>query len=105
MAGIKFVSEEAHQRYCECAEMSRGMKNSLTNVTAGFMRWGPWDSTINIGCDFDDKSFYFWEEHADGKRGICGGIIFPRARDNGGDGSAPTFSVCLSPVDGYSIHT
>ena len=34
-----------------------------------------------------------------------GGLIFHGRHDNGGDGSAPTFSVNLTPVDGWSIHT
>jgi len=105
MAGIRFANEAAHKRYCECAQMSCGMKNSLEKVTARFLSWYPYDSTVTIGCDWDDKSFYFFEENADGTRGMNGGIIFHGARDNGGDGGAPTFSVCLSPVEGYAIHT
>ena len=34
-----------------------------------------------------------------------GGIIFHGQHDNGGDGSAPTYSVCLTTTDGWSIHT
>ena len=34
-----------------------------------------------------------------------GGLIFHGKHDNGGDGSAPTFSVCLEPTDGWSLHT
>jgi len=34
-----------------------------------------------------------------------GGLIFHGKHDNGGDGSAPTFSVNLSPTNGWSIHT
>lgn len=34
-----------------------------------------------------------------------GGLIFHGKHDNGGDGSAPTFSVNLSPVNGWSVHT
>lgn len=105
MAGIKFVSEEAHKRWCECNQMSRGMDNSLEKVTSRFLSWYPHDATINIGPDWDDKSFYFWEEYADGRKGMNGGIIFHGPRDRGGDGGAPTFSVCLSPCDGYAIHT
>ena len=35
----------------------------------------------------------------------CGGLIFHGAHDNGGDGSSPTFSVCLVATNGRSIHT
>ena len=34
-----------------------------------------------------------------------GGLIYHGTHDNGGDGGAPTFSVNLSPVNGWSIHT
>lgn len=34
-----------------------------------------------------------------------GGLIFHGQYDNGGDGGAPTFSVNLEPVSGWSIHT
>ena len=36
---------------------------------------------------------------------INGGIIYHGQHDRGGDGSAPTFAVCLTPVTGWSIHT
>ena len=36
---------------------------------------------------------------------LGGGMIFHGNHDGGGDGGAPTFSVCLSPVDGWSLHT
>jgi hypothetical protein len=34
-----------------------------------------------------------------------GGLIYHGPHDNGGDGSAPTFSVNLTAIDGWSIHT
>jgi len=34
-----------------------------------------------------------------------GGLIFHGSHDCGGDGGGPTFSVCLNPTDGWSIHT
>jgi hypothetical protein len=34
-----------------------------------------------------------------------GGLIYHGKHDNGGDGSAPTFSVNLTPQYGWSIHT
>jgi len=34
-----------------------------------------------------------------------GGLIFHGPHDNGGDGGAPTYSVNLTPQDGWSIHT
>jgi hypothetical protein len=34
-----------------------------------------------------------------------GGLIYHGPHDNGGDGGFPTFSVNLSPVNGWTIHT
>ncbi len=34
-----------------------------------------------------------------------GGLIYHGIHDAGGNGSAPTFSVSLTPVNGWSIHT
>lgn len=38
-------------------------------------------------------------------RWFCGGLIFHGAHDNGGDGGAPTFSVNLTPMEGWQVHT
>ena len=34
-----------------------------------------------------------------------GGLIFHGQHDGGGDGGMPTLSVCLTPQDGWSLHT
>ena len=60
-----------------------------------------------ITTDFADYSFYFWRETVD-EPNVCvsnGGIIFHGKHDNGGDGGAPTFSVNLTPCNGWQIHT
>jgi len=62
-----------------------------------------------LGKDFAPQSFAFCVQKRD-KNGeyqywFQGGLIFHGAHDGGGDGSGPTFSVCLSPTDGWSIHT
>lgn len=36
---------------------------------------------------------------------LAGGLIFHGPHDNGGDGGAPTFSVSLTPTDGWEIHS
>ena len=61
--------------------------------------------TVNITTDFAPLSFYFTKFDKDGNFRGNGGIIFHGKHDNGGDGGAPTFSVCLEPVNGWSIHT
>lgn len=45
------------------------------------------------------------EETGEYQRWFNGGLIFHGQHDNGGDGGAPTFSVNLNPVDGWTIHT
>ena len=60
--------------------------------------------------DFSPLSFGFNIEHQrdDGswKHWFNGGLIFHGQHDRGGDGSSPTFSVSLTPVDDdWSIHT
>jgi hypothetical protein len=59
--------------------------------------------------DWAPQSFSFlMEMRQDGgewQRWFNGGMLFHSAHDGGGNGGAPTFSVCLSPTDGWSIHT
>ena len=59
--------------------------------------------------DFAHWSFEFvMEMRQDGgewQRWFNGGLIFHGDHDGGGNGGAPTFAVCLSPTDGWSIHT
>lgn len=60
----------------------------------------------NIYTDRAPYSFTFVRNyHETGHFAGNGGIIFHGAHDNGGDGSAPTFSVNVTPVQGWSIHT
>lgn len=80
-------------------------EKSLRAVTSTFLTWNPMDATIYIGCDFDECSFTFRETYADGRTGICGGIIFHGSRDGFGSGKGPTFSVSLDKTEGYQIHT
>lgn len=105
MAFIKFENEAAHRRFVECRSMSYNQEHSLDRAIMSLANWHPWNAEITIGCDFEDRSFYFYETNPDGSRGMNGGIIFHGRHDNGGDGSAPTFSVNLTPTDGYLVHT
>lgn len=65
--------------------------------------------TAEIGWDFAPYSFDFClygkDKAGNNQRWYNGGIIFHGSHDKGGDGGKPTFSVNLSPVDGWSIHT
>lgn len=53
----------------------------------------------------DELSFSFNGRGIIDGCGYNGGLIFHGKRDGYGSGSAPTFSVCINPTDGYSIHT
>jgi len=57
-----------------------------------------------IYTDFTPYSFYF-EHFVNDIFSGNGGIIFHGKHDGFGNGSAPTFSVTLSPTDGWCIHT
>jgi len=59
-----------------------------------------------ISTDFAPYSFYFVRMYKNTTNFISnGGIIFHGKHDNGGDGSSPTFSVNLTPTNGWAIHT
>jgi hypothetical protein len=61
--------------------------------------------TIMLYEDFAPYSFY-WEEIApNGKRSMNGGLIYHGQHDSGGNGGSPTFSVNLTPMSGWAIHT
>lgn len=98
-------TKDAAARYREMSNKTICLgERSLDSCIARLMKWDG-DGTILISCDFHAQSFYFQETREDGSRGMCGGIIFHGAHDNGGDGSGPTFSVSGGMVDGYMIHT
>ncbi len=60
----------------------------------------------SIYPDFVPLSFEFVRKDLDENRiRMNGGIIFHGSHDGFGSGSAPTFSVCLEPTSGWSIHT
>lgn len=66
---------------------------------------------VHLIPDFSKYSFVFTVEAQYEGRGeewahqYNGGLIFHGPHDNGGDGSGPTYSVTMSPTDGWSIHT
>jgi hypothetical protein len=60
---------------------------------------------VTIFEDFAPLSLYFVAKYPNGEFAGNGGVIYHGPHDNGGDGSAPTFSVNLTPHTGWSIHT
>jgi hypothetical protein len=65
-------------------------------------------SRVVVYPDWAPRSFGFTVQTRgrDGEwnASLVGGVIFHGA-DGGGNGGAPTFSVSLTPTDGWSIHT
>lgn len=55
--------------------------------------------------DIKDYSFYFIHYNKDVEFIMNGGIVFHGKHDGGGNGSAPTFSVNLTPQTGWATHT
>lgn len=54
--------------------------------------------------DFAPYSFEFVLKRK-GEALFNGGIIYHGSHDGGGNGDAPTYSVSLSPTQGWSVHT
>ena len=88
--------------------------DSLTKCLDRLENYGA--DILAIYTDFAPLSFCFGLYHRtdegqhiiDGERCqlyMNGGVIFHGQHDSGGDGSAPTFSVNLTPTQGWSIHT
>ena len=60
--------------------------------------------TVTLYPDFAPLSLYF-EVKKQGRLILNGGMIYHGSHDRGGNGSAPTFSVSLTPTTGWAIHT
>lgn len=99
----------------EATQAAIGMNDeSLTKCLDRLENYGA--DMLVIAPDYAPLSFHFGlyrrteegEHMIEGERCqlyLNGGIIFHGKHDNGGDGSAPTFSVNLTPCNGWSIHT
>jgi hypothetical protein len=76
-------------------------ESSLSDLTA-FLPDG-W--TVDLYTDFAPYSFFWIQFNLDRSRGLIGGLIYHGPHDSGGNGGAPTFSVNLTPANGWRIHT
>ena len=63
-----------------------------------------WSRDVQVYTDFAPMSF-FWQAMSNGKAWIIGGLIYHGKHDGGGNGGPPTFSVNLTPLYGWAIHT
>jgi len=61
--------------------------------------------TVHLYLDFAPLSFGFMVLRQDGSSWISGGVLFHGPHDGGGNGGAPTYSVCISPQNGWTVHT
>ena len=108
MARIIFSSDAARGRYERCKAVTEAAGDH--SLQGCLERLTGWQWPIVVGCDFDEMSFTFRESLPDeltekGFRPISGGILYHGPRDGYGSGGAPTFSVTLTPTEGYSIPT
>jgi len=99
--GIKDLTEGELVTQLEFAKevKDKTLQNCVDRLANGYE-----GTIVNISKDFAPRSFYFSRMKGENFMGN-GGIIYHGSHDNGGDGSAPTFSVSLTPVNGWSIHT
>lgn len=98
--GPWFVFNEQEERLREYLAHPRSSTllhslRSLRNIAVNYR------TKCKMFKDFAPLSFCWQMEN--GK--LHGGLIYHGAHDHGGDGGAPTFSVNLSPTDGWSLHT
>ncbi len=61
--------------------------------------------SVELYSDFAPYSFAWTEFDPTHRRCLNGGLIYHGSHDGGGNGGAPSFSVCLTPTSGWSIHT
>ena len=99
----------------EALEFAKKMKNNslqdcLERLKKTDENMGP-DYETHIYPDFAPLSFEFvrakYTNGRDNKPDFVsnGGIIYHGPHDGFGSGAAPTFSVCLTPTDGWCIQT
>jgi hypothetical protein len=82
-----------------------GQRAQFEERLADLTQYAPDGFTVELYTDFAPMSFYWVELATNGKVYMNGGLIYHGQHDGGGNGSAPTFSVCLTPTNGWSIHT
>lgn len=92
------INEHAKERWNEQLKKEESLQQCMHSLEK-------WDGIITIYSDYDPLSFCFQQTYPNGQLGINGGIIFHGKRDGYGNGSAPTFSTCITPTQGYRIHT
>ncbi len=85
---------------------NHGLTESFNRTFTRLARYTQNGCEVNLYNDFAPLSLYF-EVTREGQFVSNGGFIFHGRHDGFGNGSAPTFTVCLDQkrVPGWSIHT
>jgi hypothetical protein len=93
LAVVRVFADRTNQR--------QQFESRLSDLTA----YLPDTWTVELYTDFAPFSFFWTQFSPTRQRGLIGGLIYHGRHDGGGNGGAPTFSVCLTPTAGWSIHT
>jgi hypothetical protein len=97
---------ENQQRYDEIVAFAQSIGDtSLENCLNRLKQWecntDELQVTIHLSGDFEPHSFFFSEERSDGRRGLCGGVVYhgqPGEADNSG-------CITVGKTYGWEIHT
>jgi hypothetical protein len=92
---------EEVRKFADYTNQREAFEDKLKDLT----QYKPDGWTVELYTDFAPYSFFWAEYGPTHQRGLICGLIFHGAHDGGGNGSAPTFSVNLSAISGWSIHT
>lgn len=114
--GQILFTEEGEKRLNECIDFVNDKRPDLAeNLKFQFNRHFEYfkhhsEIKMYVWPDFAPLSFYFEMRYFNFKTGrfemdYNGGIIFHGEHDSGGSGRSPTYSVNLTPVDGWKTHT
>lgn len=92
---------QAVRDFADRTNQRQQFESCLSELT----RYLPDDWTVELYTDFAPYSFFWTEFSPTRQRGLIGGLIYHGQHDGGGNGGAPTFSVNLTPTNGWCIHT
>lgn len=81
-----------------------GLEESFNNTFARLENYSAKGCEVKLFSDFAPLSMEFVITD-NGRFVLNGGFIYHGKHDGYGNGSAPTFSVCLEKTIGWSIHT
>ena len=91
----------AVRSFADATNQRAQLEEKLLDLTQ-FKRDG---STVKLREDFAPYSFFWMLFSPEGTFWMNGGLIYHGTHDGGGSGGAPTFSVNLTPTNGWAIHT